>query len=129
MIIPVMGPLGAAADHTYVISSAGHSWGCFGRSAGGTALSSGPGNYATADCLSNPNAESGLVFASSGVCHQAANRILFPAGLTVSAARGARFSIFMYGVYGVDLVTHSEYSPTLNPWPELVTCNALHSHP
>jgi hypothetical protein len=76
------------ADHTYVTSSVGHVWPCFGRSAGGLAICSGAGNVERADCLSNPRAEAGIVYGVTGVCHQTANRILYPAGKTVSAARG-----------------------------------------
>ena len=66
-------------DHTYVTSSHGHAWGCFGRSAGGTQIGSAVGNFDQADCLSQPNAQAGIGYGSIGVCHQAANRILFPA--------------------------------------------------
>lgn len=70
-------------DHTYVISSDGHVWGCGGRSAGGTIICAGVGNTAKADCLAQPDSQAGIIYGSTGVCHQIANRILSPAGQTV----------------------------------------------
>ena len=116
------------ADHTYVTSSAGHVWPCFGRSGGGAQICSGVGNVDRADCLSNPESRAGIVYGVTGVCHQTANRILWPSGQTVSAARGYRWSIFTYGTYGTDSVTLVNYSPTHHPWPELAACFG-HSHP
>jgi hypothetical protein len=80
------------AEHTYVESSHGHVWPCFGRSAGGRQVCAGAGNTAQADCLSQPNSEAGIVYGGTGVCHQAANRILLPSGQTVSGASGYRGS-------------------------------------
>ena len=78
-------------------------WGCWGRSAGGTALSgaSGSGSSATADCLSQVNSRAGISYAVTGVCHQTANRILDPAQCLVSAARGYGVSRMIYGTYGL----------------------------
>src|SRR5262249_46453945 len=36
----------------------------------------------------------------NGVCHQAANRILLPAGITVRGARGYEVSEALFGTYG-----------------------------
>lgn len=117
------------ADHTYVTSDSGHVWPCFGRGSGGTPISSGIGNISKADCLSNPLSRSGIAYGITGVCHQAANRILYPSGATVSKARGYRWSLFSYGTYGNDPRTLSPYSPPSNPWPELASCDWNHVHP
>lgn len=116
-------------DHTYVTSSHGHVWPCWGRAAGGTQICSGSGNTYEADCLSQPNSEAGILYAKTGVCHQTANRILLPAGQMVSGASGYRLSIFVYGVYGRDLATLGNFSPSSFPWPELQFCRANHVHP
>lgn len=91
------------ADHTYVTSSDGKVWPCWGRSAGGTVVCSGAGNSAAADCDSFPRGEAGIVYGLTGVCHQTSNRILFPSLQNVSAARGAVVSYLLYGVLGKDV--------------------------
>lgn len=111
-------------DHTCVTSSEGHAWGCFGRNVGQRLLSVGEGEITLAACLSHERGEAGIRYAITGVCHQAANRILLPAGTTVSDARGYRVSSFMYGTYGKNLVTGRFYSPFHAPWPELQSCQA-----
>lgn len=68
------------ADHTYVTSSDGGAWGCYGRCTGGTLICSGNGNTAVANCLARPNAQAGIVYGINGLCHQMSNRILYPAG-------------------------------------------------
>lgn len=109
-------------DHTYVTSSLGHAWGCWGRSQGGEALCSGDGDPEKADCLSRGADEAGIIYGRTGVCHQMANRILWPARITVVEARGARLSIFRYGAYGKELRTRRRYHPITYPWPELGAC-------
>src|SRR5438105_3189718 len=79
-------------DHTYVTSNLGHVWRCWGASAGGRQICSAVGNVGQAECLSQPGSQAGIVYGSSGVCHQTANRILFPARQLVSAAHGYRAS-------------------------------------
>lgn len=116
------------ADHTYVTSSAGHTWPCFGRGNGGTQICHGFGNVEIAACLSNPNSQAGIVYGVTGVCHQTANRIVYPSRQTVSAAQGYRWSIFTYGSYGKEALTLRPFSPLHYPWPELAACNG-HSHP
>lgn len=104
-------------DHTYVVSSCGLRWGCFGRSAGGSQLAAGTGSSLIADCLSQPASAPGVVpwvyaglrYGIDGVCHQAANRILFPSGTTVAACAGYPWSVWTYGAYPM-------------PWPELQIC-------
>jgi hypothetical protein len=87
-------------DHTYVTSSCGLTWGCFGRFLGGSTLCSGIGSSIIADCLSQPNATAGIRYLGTGVCHQAANRILDSASVTVSGAKGYAWSTAAWGVYG-----------------------------
>lgn len=107
------------ADHTYVESSNGHVWPCWGRHSGGIRICTGTGNTDQADCLSQPNSQAGISYGVTGVCHQTANRILYPSGQTVSGARGYRGSIFAWGTYGLGPF----------PWTELRNCLTRHSHP
>ena len=65
------------AEHTYVESSHGHVWPCWGRSMSGRQICVGGGNTAEADCLSQPNSQAGIVYGITGVCHQTANRASF----------------------------------------------------
>lgn len=90
------------ADHTYVTSSDGHAWPCWGRSAGGHSICAAGGASARANCLSQSNSHAGIVYAISGVCHQTANRILHPANVIVSAAGGYWASVLLYGTYGTN---------------------------
>jgi hypothetical protein len=78
-------------DHVYVSSDTGQVWECFGRAQGGTELAHGNGESRIAECLSNPkNSQAvppiyaGLTYARHGVCHQAANRVLFQTGIQVA---------------------------------------------
>lgn len=108
------------ADHTYVTSSDGYIWPCWGRSAGGKLISSGQGSSARANCLSQSDSHAGIVYGVTGVCHQTSNRILFPAGITVSSASGYWASVLLYGVYG----THS--APALIEWEiRKVNCSRI----
>lgn len=99
---------GGRLDHTYVTSDDNYGpWGCFGRSSGGHSVSSGQGNSACADCLSKPSnllatppLYAGLRYGVTGVCHQAANRILRPAGVSVAGVQGYGASVFLYGPFG-----------------------------
>ena len=56
-----------------------------------------------ADCISKPWSTAKLVYGITGVCHQTANRILWPAGVTVRQARGYWASWLLYGTYGKGL--------------------------
>jgi hypothetical protein len=112
-------------DHVYVTSDTGHCWGCFGRDSGGIEICSGPGDLAFAYCLSYPRGKrlglpryAGITYAIEGVCHQAANRILYPVGngsLLVARARGYGLSHALYGPYGPDGLR----------WPELIKCASV----
>jgi hypothetical protein len=120
--------VGVGADHTYVTSSNGHVWPCNGRSSGGSPIAVGVGNVDQSDCLAQPDLKCGIKYSQTGVCHQMANRLLFPANGTVSSAAGYRWSMFIYGTYGKDPMTGAHYSPMQFPWPELAQCQH-HSHP
>jgi hypothetical protein len=126
---------GANWDHTYVESDDGQKWGCFGRDSGGRLLASAKGDSAFANCLSfQRRLASGLVVAPgysiyadiiygvTGVCHQAANRILHPAaGIDVASANGYRQSLFLYTRFGA-----IGGIPLQVPWSQLSHCSKLH---
>ena len=52
----------------------------------------------------------------TGVCHQIANRILYPAGILVDQARGYNRSFRFYDDYGADLGLGAY-------WPQLARCD------
>lgn len=91
-----------AADHTYVkCDTGGRAWGCWGGKTGGTALRQGTGSTAQANAIAEPDERARIkCYLINGVCHQAANRILFPAGILVIGARGYGLSESIYGPYG-----------------------------
>lgn len=92
------------ADHTYVVFHNPETrWGCFGRDQGGTKLVSDRGHFKNADQASEPSGQAGIIYGITGVCHQAANRILKGAGSLklVRDAKGYWASHFMYGAYGI----------------------------
>ncbi|MGJ3702682.1 hypothetical protein [Variovorax sp. AFSI2.2] len=91
-----------AADHTYVECGAGATgWSCWGGKAGGTPFNTGTGSTKRADAIAEPNERAGITtYLVNGVCHQAANRILFPAKIQVSNARGYFLSRSIFGSYG-----------------------------
>ena len=93
---------GGLADHTYVKCSTGNvAWGCFGRKTGGNPLRNGDGSTKRADRIAGPSENGNLnCYLINGVCHQAANRILFPGGITVSGASGYNISRSLFGTYG-----------------------------
>jgi hypothetical protein len=105
-----------AADHTYVECIGGKTWSCWGGRTGGVELRRGTGSTRRADAIAEPNERSGIkCYLINGVCHQAANRMLLPAGITVNGARGYPLSQALFGPYG--RVWH---------WP----CHApFHQHP
>lgn len=91
-----------AADHTYVeCGTGGKAWGCWGGKAGGAAFNRGTGSTLRADAIAEPNERAAITcYLVNGVCHQAANRILDPASITVSGARGYVLSVSIFGHYG-----------------------------
>ena len=123
--VPMIGV--PAYDHTYVVVDGVHAFGCHGRSAGGAVIASGVGDVNLGICLSEVNGEAGVKYGRSGVCHQAANRILIPARIDVNQAQGARHSYFMWGIFGRQ--GHMLCSPNTLQWPELVSCVSVHGGP
>jgi hypothetical protein len=93
---------GGLADHTYVrCGSGGAAWGCWGGAAGGTRLREADGSTARADRIAGHDGRAGIAcYLVIGVCHQAANRILLPAGITVRGALGYDVSEALFGAYG-----------------------------
>jgi hypothetical protein len=91
-----------AADHTYVeCGNGGKAWGCWGGKSGGSAFHSGAGSTLRADSIAQPNERANITcYLINGVCHQAANRILLPAGILVTGARGYSVSAAIFGTYG-----------------------------
>jgi hypothetical protein len=90
------------ADHTYVVCGDGaKKWGCWGDDGGGTPLRSGVGSTRRADAIAGGQARAGIAcYLINGVCHQAANRVLLPAGITVRGAAGYDVSEALFGPYG-----------------------------
>jgi hypothetical protein len=90
------------ADHTYVkCGTGGKAWGCWGGKTGGTELRRGTGSTKRADAIAEADERAGIkCYLINGVCHQTANRILLPTGITVSGARGYDVSESLYGPYG-----------------------------
>jgi len=91
-----------AADHTYVKCGTGvRAWACWGGKTGGNPLRSGSGSTNQANAIAEPNEHAGITcYLINGVCHQAANRILFAAGIFVTGAKGYGLSVAIYGPYG-----------------------------
>lgn len=91
-----------AADHTYIECGTGaKGWGCWGGKAGGATLRQGTGSTERADAIAEPNEKAGVsCYLFNGVCHQASNRILQAAGLSVDGVRGYTFSVAAFGHYG-----------------------------
>jgi hypothetical protein len=89
------------ADHTYVeCGNGGKGWGCWGGKTGGKLLTQGTGSTARADVIAGPKERAAVSYLIEGVCHQAANRVLYPATLLVTGARGYSLSFSIYGTYG-----------------------------
>jgi hypothetical protein len=89
--------VGRFTDHTYVTSSEQHVWPCAGRSDGGRMICTRSGSAWLASCLAGAHSTAGIVYGVTGWCHQMANRILRPAGVDVSAARGYRIHLPLVG--------------------------------
>jgi hypothetical protein len=91
-----------AADHTYVrCGTGGKALSCWGGKTGGGELRSAAGSSARADAIATPNERARITcYLVNGVCHQAANRILFPAAITFVGARGYGVSEALFGTYG-----------------------------
>lgn len=90
------------ADHTYVKCGVGRkAWSCWGGKTGGHDVRQGTGSTKRANCIAKPDEKAGIkCYLVNGVCHQAANRVLLPAGITVRGARGYSISEALFGTYG-----------------------------
>jgi len=90
------------ADHTYVVcGTGGKAWGCWGGKSGGHEIRRGTGSTNRADKIARPNEKANIkCYLINGVCHQSANRILLPAGITALGARGYSISEALFGTYG-----------------------------
>jgi hypothetical protein len=90
------------ADHTYVeCGTGGRGWKCWGGKTGGSELRRAPGSTKRANEIADTDERAGITcYLVNGVCHQAANRILFPASVTVRGARGYDVSEALFGTYG-----------------------------
>jgi len=95
-----------AADHTYVECGSGaKAWACWGGKSGGTAFNGGSGSTARADAIAQPDERANITcYLINGVCHQAANRILLPAGILVVGAKGYSVSQAIFGAYGKSVI-------------------------
>jgi hypothetical protein len=121
--------------HTYVTSSCGASWGCWGGNTGGLSIHNGTGSSILADCIGQPNVGTGLlavglagiVYGINGVCHQMANRILSAANIALPLSYAQiRASHFTYrgGGFGRNLPGQ----PVDDQWPaRQSTCKTLPS--
>lgn len=94
--------LGGLADHTYVDCGTGtKAWGCWGGKTNGRMLGQSQGSTLRADRIAQSNERAGIkCYLINGTCHQAANRILLPARITVSKAKGYGVSEALFGTYG-----------------------------
>lgn len=89
------------ADHTYVECTEAKGWGCWGGKTGGATLRSAIGSTQRADAIAEADERARITcYAINGVCHQSANRVLWPARITVRGARGYKLSEAIYGPYG-----------------------------
>jgi hypothetical protein len=122
------------ADHTYVMCGTGRkAWGCWGGKTGGTELRRGPGSTKRANAIAQPDERAWIkCYLINGVCHQAANRILLPAGITVSGARGYGVSEALYGTYGrprgpfgTCLSPFNQYPEVTGDLPECIEARAM----
>ncbi|GGJ04687.1 hypothetical protein GCM10007978_47860 [Shewanella hanedai] len=92
-------------DHTYVESSKGQKWECFGAAKGGSPCAEGMGDSDISECISQGNV--GIRYGVTGVCHQATNRLLSPSNVRLdSNVRGYFLSYATYGEFGLD---HNEW--------------------
>lgn len=112
--LPVLGD-SLDLDHTYVHAQVIGSddlikFGCWGRDDGGKEICSGKGNVGHACKIAGDNGTAGIAYAITGVCHQTSNRILYPAGVIISDAKGYALSSAIYGTYGL-----SRFKPNVLP--------------
>lgn len=108
MMVPLIGTV--RGEHTYVMSNEGDRWGCGGRAAGGRLICRGRCDVQLARCLAGPHHDAGIRYGVTGICHQIANRVLWPADVLVDRAKGYSFCLLLYAQYG------------RGSWPELDFC-------
>lgn len=102
-------------DHVFVSTTDGMSWGCFGRG-----LSDEPNARVIAQaegCLDwvteiagqiTNNSVAGVTHQVNGICQNAANRLLLPAGIDVSDAPGNEIATSIFGKFGLGLSTFAQ---------------------
>lgn len=143
-------------DHTWVASDAGYCEGCrFGTepepdpyycspsrwkagkytppSDTSRKLESGSDSQSIAECMAGKPykfmgipSQSGIVYAINGVCHNLANRTLYPSNVTVNGALGYWFTQAIYGTYGT-MVPLSLIPPVIPSFlPPFVLPNPLY---
>jgi hypothetical protein len=93
------------ADHTYVCINNGYGKRCYayhGGNSGGSILNMTMGldNSNKTLCLSTRPKQCSVIYGIEGVCHQEANRMLYPSRKLVTSARGYWYFQRYYGTYG-----------------------------
>jgi hypothetical protein len=101
--VPLRAPLfsNVGGEHTYVVSDEGHRWPCFGSADSGRQICTGNGDLALVRCLARSDGRAGISYGWTGICHQTANRLLWPAGILVSQAEAYKFSSTLFGHHGL----------------------------
>ena len=96
--------------HVFVSTPGGLSWGCFGRDLqdepDAKIIVEGPALLAWVREIAGGVTKqscAGVDFKVSGICHNAANRLLIPAGVDVSDAPGNEIATPIFGKYGLGL--------------------------
>lgn len=96
-------------EHAFVSTESGKSWGCMGRNLEGIpnprVLCEGFAEVEWMEAIAEPGPDyaAGITNKVTGVCHQCANRILLPAGITVDQALGNEVAVMAFGLYGPDI--------------------------
>jgi hypothetical protein len=112
---------GTRLDHVYVKFDNGETFRCAGGDSGGEPLddASGDEDFELASKFNKPmeipipfdyligtktfylpTGDTGVIYGINGVCHNMANRIMFPTRATVHKARGYPLSLLLFDVYG-----------------------------
>lgn len=110
-----------AADHTYVECETGaKGWSCWGGKTTGNALRSATGSSLRADAIAGRKDRAGIkCYLVNGVCHQAANRIIKHAGITVDGARGYSLSVSLFGLHGREIGAFGLCKAPFNEYPNI----------
>ncbi len=122
-------------DHTYVTSSCGYQWGCFGRDSGGTTpVQQGIGDSNVAECLSKPRNNgrlyAGLTYLVDGVCHQASNRSALKKAIGLCARRfrhcaEAQISPYRAQIRADLMAATASFRPHLPIWTQFSRLDGL----